>query len=220
MIGQTISHYRIVENLGTGMGWSTRAEDTRLHRFIAFMRGFIRSFANSRTLAAVVILLPALLLAADVDTRFHNAPASAQAAKNPYAGQEEAVQAGQKLYARNCLSCHGKRGNGTGKEPSLVDGRLDSVTPGEVFWFITRGDKENGMPAWGSLPAKQRWQIVTYVKSMGTPQGTSQAAQGKRAAVIRHEHIEAEGTAADPALHRFSLRETGNVSQDHGERST
>jgi hypothetical protein len=108
VIGQTISQYRIVENLGTGMVWSTRAEDTRLHRFIALMIGFIGSFANSRTLAAVAILLPALLLAADVDTGFHNAPASAQAAKNPYAGQEEAVQAGQKLYARNCLSCHGK----------------------------------------------------------------------------------------------------------------
>jgi len=154
-----------------------RAEDTRLHRFIALMRGSICSFANSRTLVGVAILLPALLLAADVDTRFHNAPASAKAAKNPYAGGEEAAQAGQKLYARNCLSCHGKTGNGTGRVPSLVDGRLDSVTPGEMFWFITRGDKENGMPAWGSLPAKQRWQIVTYVKSMGTPQGTSQAMQ-------------------------------------------
>ena len=42
-----------------------------------------------------------------------------------------------------------------------------------MFWFITRGDKENGMPAWASLPAKQRWQIVTYLKSMET----SQAAQ-------------------------------------------
>src|ERR1700731_1801871 len=157
------------------MGWSNRAEDTRLHRFIALMRGFIRSFANSRPLAAVAILLPALLLAADVDTRFHNAPASAQAAKNPYAGQEEAAQVGKKLYARNCLSCHGKTGNGTGNVPSLADGRLDSVTPGEVFWLITRGDKDNGMPAWASLPAKQRWQIVTYVESMGTSRAAQQA---------------------------------------------
>lgn len=31
--------------------------------------------------------------------------------------------------------------------------------------------------------------------------------------------IEAEGTAADPALHRFSLRETGNVSLSSGSRS-
>ena len=58
----------------------------------------MRSFANAHALAAAMILLPAALLAADVDTKFHNAPASAQAAKNPYAGQEEAAQAGKKLY--------------------------------------------------------------------------------------------------------------------------
>src|ERR1039458_3425779 len=123
----------------------------------------MRSFANLHVLVAAAILLPVTtLLATDVDTKFHNAPDSAQKMKNPYEGDDAAAQAGKPLYAKNCLSCHGKLGKGTDNVPSLVDGQLDSVKPGEVFWFITRGDKGNGMPSWAFLPASQRWKIVTY----------------------------------------------------------
>jgi mono/diheme cytochrome c family protein len=132
----------------------------------------MRTFKNLSNFIAIAILLPvALLFAEEVNTKFHNAPDSVKTAKNPYDGADSR-QAGKLLYTRNCLSCHGKQGKGTGNVPSLVDGKLDSVTPGEVFWFITKGSKDNGMPSWSFLQVKQRWQIVNYVKSMKSA-GTS-----------------------------------------------
>jgi glucose/arabinose dehydrogenase len=133
----------------------------------------MRSFAF---FSMIAILLPAAFLsAADVDAKFHNAPASSKATKNPYEGQDSAAQTGKTLYAHNCLACHGKQGKGTGNIPSLVDGKLDSVPVGEIFWFVTHGDKDNGMPSWAQLPVKQRWQIITYVKTLGAPQASRES---------------------------------------------
>src|SRR6202521_6089874 len=127
----------------------------------------MRSFANSSAILAATILLAAVsLFALDADKKFHNAPESAQEMKNPYEGNDAAAQAGKPLYGKYCLSCHGKLGKGTGNVPSLVDGKLDSVPPGEIFWLVTRGSKANGMPSWAYLPANTRWKIVTYVKSV------------------------------------------------------
>ena len=121
---------------------------------------------SSRNFAlALVVVLPLTLLRA-VDHNFHDAPDSVIKVKNPYEGQAAAAEAGKPLYARNCLSCHGRTGKGTGVIPSLVDGKLQSVTSGEIFWFVTKGSKDNGMPPWESLPVQQRWQIVAYVKSL------------------------------------------------------
>jgi len=129
-------------------------------------------------IATVVILLFSVAGLQAVDENFHNAPDSAKTQKNPYQGQSAAATAGKPLYARNCLSCHGRAGKGTGNVPSLVDGKLKSVPQGEVFWFITQGDKDNGMPSWAFLPEQERWQIVTYVEAMaaGTAGGMAKGA--------------------------------------------
>ena len=119
-----------------------------------------------RIVSAVLFSLFPIATLQTVDNPFHHAPASAKGQKNPFAGQQAAVDAGKPLYTRNCLACHGKTLQGTGNVPSLVDGKLKGVTAGEVFWFITKGDKDNGMPSWAFLPEQARWQIVTYVESM------------------------------------------------------
>jgi glucose/arabinose dehydrogenase len=116
-------------------------------------------------LAVVVSVLPFVILEA-ADNPFHGAPASAKATKNPLAGQQAAIDAGKTVYARNCLACHGKTLKGTGNVPSLIDGKLKGVTEGEIFWFVTKGDKDNGMPSWAFMPEEKRWQVVSYLEAV------------------------------------------------------
>lgn len=132
------------------------------------MRVDARSYFLTAAITAIVFILPTSILVAQ-DAHFHNAPASSSQLKNPYAGQAAAALAGSRLYATNCGSCHGTKGIGTGTAPALSEGPAQSASDGELFWFITTGDVDKGMPAWGSLPERQRWQVVTYLKSLKGP---------------------------------------------------
>lgn len=121
---------------------------------------------------------------------FHDAPESAKASKNPYAGK---VPDGAKaLFDSRCVACHGPNGQGTGNVPSLAKGPAQGASDGEVFWYITKGDLNNGMPAWESLPEEQRWKIVSYVKSLGRGTKTAPATGSAR--------DEAPAAAADMTL--------------------
>jgi glucose/arabinose dehydrogenase len=128
-------------------------------------------------LAVIVSVLPFLMLEA-ADNPFHGAPASAKTMKNPLAGQQAAIDAGKTVYARNCLACHGKTLKGTGNVPSLIDGKLKGVSDGEIFWFVTKGDKDNGMPSWAFMPEEKRWQVVSYLEAFlsGKATGTGSSA--------------------------------------------
>jgi mono/diheme cytochrome c family protein len=104
---------------------------------------------------------------------FHNAPASAAAVKNPLEGQATAVAAGKKLFGQNCAQCHGNNLQGMGPAPALDNASTKNAKPGELFWFITTGNVNNGMPSWSQLPKQQRWQIVTFLESKIKGSGAS-----------------------------------------------
>lgn len=91
--------------------------------------------------------------------------------QNPLANDPVALQDGRRLFDwYNCSGCHGGHAGG-GMGPSLRDpvwlyGNRDD----QIYSSIAQG-RSRGMPAWGSkIPSQQIWELVVYIRSMGTAQ--------------------------------------------------
>lgn len=98
--------------------------------------------------------------------RLSEAPASARSLKNPYEGDLQAVAAGRKLFLRHCAECHGREGYGDGHAANMHSPAFQEAPPGVLFWAIRNGRLPKGMPAWSDLPDQQKWQLVTYLKTL------------------------------------------------------
>lgn len=103
-----------------------------------------------------------------VSIELAKAPKKAAARPNPLATDPEAQTAGAKLFAQHCAECHGETAEGGKKGPSLRASDVQQATPGAIFWVLTNGVVRRGMPVWSKLPDAQRWQLVSYIKSLGT----------------------------------------------------
>jgi mono/diheme cytochrome c family protein len=93
-------------------------------------------------------------------------PDKARTRQNPFDSESNAVAAGGKLFRQNCSSCHGSEATGMDKRPNLHSERVRAATPGELEWLLKNGSMKNGMPSWSRLPEQQRWQIVSYLKTL------------------------------------------------------
>ncbi|HMF79983.1 MAG TPA: cytochrome c [Candidatus Acidoferrum sp.] len=101
------------------------------------------------------------------------APATEARKKNPVAVNESSLAAGQKIYLKRCLACHGKTGNGDGPDAAdlgihpakLSDPAIVAETDGALFWKITVGKKP--MPNYGSrLSPTDRWNVINYLRTL------------------------------------------------------
>ncbi len=103
-----------------------------------------------------------------VYSEIEKAPEKARAKRNPFELNADAVSAGKILFEQHCAECHGETALGGKKAPSLRAVEVQGASPGAIFWILTNGVVRRGMPVWSKLPEPQRWQLVTYVKSLGT----------------------------------------------------
>ena len=113
--------------------------------------------------------------------QFHAAllevPAKDRARPNPMEGDADSVAAGGKLFEQHCAECHGKKAEGTRRAPSLLRQEVQQATPGAIFWVLTNGVVRRGMPVWSKLPEPERWQIVTFLKSLKAGQSSNPGAE-------------------------------------------
>jgi len=86
---------------------------------------------------------------------------------NPLANDPEAPAAGKVLFEEHCEDCHGVGANGGRKAPSLRAKEVQEAAPGAIFWILTNGVVRKKMPVWSKLPEPERWQLVSYIKSLG-----------------------------------------------------
>jgi mono/diheme cytochrome c family protein len=93
-----------------------------------------------------------------------NVPPRAAGRRNPFEGDEHALRAGAKLYARECASCHGSNREGLRHAPPLLQPEVQRAASGTLFWVLRNGSLHRGMPSFAHLPEAQRWQIVTFLK--------------------------------------------------------
>lgn len=95
------------------------------------------------------------------------APQEALAKRNPLERDADAAIAGGILFEQHCSECHGDNAEGGRKGPSLRVEQVQTAEQGAIFWVLTNGVVRRGMPVWSKLPEPQRWQLVTYIKSLG-----------------------------------------------------
>jgi mono/diheme cytochrome c family protein len=140
---------------------------------------------RSRELTWQVIITAGLLFvgaslsySGDAPADEWKAPARAAKKPNPVPADAASVAAGKKIFAGNCLACHGATGKGDGpaakaltpKPRDLSDSAIQSQTDGSMFWKLTEGKKP--MPSFEKLISENdRWNVINYVRTLAAKRG-------------------------------------------------
>jgi thiosulfate dehydrogenase len=107
---------------------------------------------------------------------------------DPLPADDATLTAGVKLYADNCMICHGASDGQASNvaaglyqhAPQLAKHGVEDDPEGATYWTINHGIRLTGMPSFGkSLTDDQIWQLATLLKHMDSLPPKAQAAWKK-----------------------------------------
>ena len=97
------------------------------------------------------------------------------------AESSEIIEKGKKTYEKNCINCHGEKGDAVAPASARLypeprnftlgifkiktTARDELATDEDIFNVITRGMPGTAMREWAELPTDVRWGLVYYIKS-------------------------------------------------------
>jgi cytochrome c oxidase cbb3-type subunit II len=126
------------------------------------------------------------------------------------------LRRGQLLYARNCASCHGPKGEGDGVGAAGLHPRPSNLaeheyTPDRLSFLLWNGVAGTAMPAWRDLPVQDLGAIAFVVSGYHPTQSEPSVAQnvtdlGSRVYAAHCAQCHGESGAGDgPAAEQFSI---------------
>ncbi len=99
---------------------------------------------------------------------------------NPLVKSEMNLKAGEELFGKFCVHCHGASGQGDGlvgsklpgNPPSYTSAGLKNLPEGKIFHSMAYGKGLMGSHA-SQLTKEERWQLVLYVQKLQNPDGAA-----------------------------------------------
>jgi putative copper export protein/mono/diheme cytochrome c family protein/peroxiredoxin len=81
------------------------------------------------------------------------------------------IASGMAIYREHCAGCHGAAGGG-GPLADLRSAPTSRRHAGEIFWLISYGIPERGMPDFGGrLGEARRWDVINFIRALSAAEG-------------------------------------------------
>ena len=155
-------------------------------------------------------------------------PADFAGLTNPIVADDESLTRGEEIFTTQCATCHGDGGMGDGPggaaldpAPAAIAHTSQMMSDAYLFWRITEGGipfETSMIPYRDILDEQARWDVINYIRALGSGQVMPQGKMGGNAfdpELEAAQRAEMLSTAVEQGV--ITQKEADNFDFVHGE---